>query len=134
MPVVPTPPASRRTPLLLGAHVSTAGGLPEAPRRAGAIGATALQVFTKQANRWAERVCADEECLAFRRGLTETEVRVTVAHDSYLINLASPDEALRRKSLESFVAELQRCEALGLACLVSHPGNFMDDRAGGLAR
>ena len=56
------------------------------------------------------------------------------AHDSYLINLASPDQILRARSLESFTSELRRCEALGLDYLVSHPGNFMDDRASGVAR
>ena len=70
----------------------------------------------------------------FRAALAETDVRVTMAHDSYLINLASPDKVLRRRSTESFVAELRRCEALGLTYLVSHRGNFMDDRASGLAR
>jgi deoxyribonuclease-4 len=57
-----------------------------------------------------------------------------VAHDSYLINLASPDPTLRRRSIESFVAELERCEALGLDFLVSHPGNYMDDRSSGIQR
>jgi deoxyribonuclease-4 len=120
--------------VLLGAHVSIAGGTHEAPRRAKAIGATAMQIFTKMANRWAERICADDECKTFRTALDTTLVRSTVAHDSYLINLASPDETLRRKSIESFVGELQRCEALGLGFLVSHPGNFIDDRASGIAR
>ena len=120
--------------VLLGAHVSIAGGTHEAPRRAKAIGATAMQIFTKMANRWAERICADDECKTFRSALDTTLVRSTVAHDSYLINLASPDATLRRKSLESFVGELQRCEALGLGFLVSHPGNFIDDRASGIAR
>ncbi len=120
--------------VLLGAHVSIAGGTHEAPRRAKAIGATAMQVFTKMANRWAERICADDECKTFRTALATTLVRSTVAHDSYLINLASPDAALRRRSVESFVAELQRCEALGVGFLVSHPGNFIDDRASGIAR
>lgn len=120
--------------VLLGAHVSIAGGTHEAPRRAKAIGATAMQVFTKMANRWADRICADDECRLFRTALDTTLVRSTVAHDSYLINLASPDATLRRRSLESFVAELQRCEALGLGFLVSHPGNFIDDRASGIAR
>lgn len=120
--------------LLLGAHVSIAGGTHEAPRRARAIGATAMQIFTKMANRWAERVCADDECRAFRAALGDTAVRETVAHDSYLINLASPDPKLRRQSIDSFVAELQRCEALGLTYLVSHPGNYIDDRASGIAR
>jgi deoxyribonuclease-4 len=120
--------------LLLGAHVSIAGGTHEAPFRAKATGASAMQIFTKMANRWAERTCADEECTLFRVMLADTPVRETMAHDSYLINLASPDAAMRRQSIESFVAELQRCEALGLTYLVSHPGNFLDDRANGLQR
>ena len=120
--------------VLLGAHVSVAGGSHEAPRRARAIGATAMQIFTKMANRWAERACEDDECRAFRAALAETHVRATMAHDSYLINLASPDETLRRRSIESFVAELARCEALGLTYLVSHPGNYIDDRASGIRR
>ena len=118
----------------LGAHVSSAGGTPMAPPRAGAIGGTALQLFTKQANRWAERDCVDDECVAFRAALAGTPVVATSAHDSYLINLASPDDALRARSLESFAAELRRCDALGLDFLVSHPGNFIDDRASGIAR
>jgi deoxyribonuclease IV len=120
--------------VLLGAHVSIAGGTHEAPRRAKAIGATAMQIFTKMANRWAERICADDECKTFRTSLDTTLVRSTIAHDSYLINLASPDATLRRRSIESFVAELQRCEALRLGFLVSHPGNYIDDRASGIAR
>jgi deoxyribonuclease-4 len=120
--------------VLLGAHVSIAGGTAQAPFRARATGATAMQIFTKMANRWAERVCEDQECTEFRAALADTAVRQTTAHDSYLINLASPDDKLRRQSIESFVGELRRCEALGLAHLVSHPGNYMDDRASGLAR
>jgi deoxyribonuclease IV len=123
------------TPIdLLGAHVSTAGGLPQAPPRAKAIAATAMQIFTKQANRWAERECEADECAAYGTALGETDVRATISHDSYLINLASPDPALRAKSIDSFVAELRRCEALGVHYLVSHPGNYMDDRDAGLAR
>lgn len=119
---------------LLGAHTSIAGGTAQAPPRARAIGATALQIFTKQGNRWAERECVDDECAAFSTALADTAVRATAAHDSYLINLASPDPVLRARSLESFVAELRRCTALGLEYLVSHPGNYMDDRASGVAR
>lgn len=122
------------TDLLLGAHVSAAGGVPMAPPRAKAIDATALQLFTKQANRWAERACADDECGAFRAALADTHVQPTVSHDSYLINLASPDAALRERSIASFVAELERCRSLGLTYLVSHPGNFMDEREAGIAR
>ncbi len=118
----------------LGAHVSISGGTPEAPPRARAIGATAMQIFTKMANRWAERTVDAAEATAYRNALAATKVGVTIVHDSYLINLASPDATLRRRSIESFVSELQRCEALGVTYLVSHPGNFMDERASGLAR
>jgi deoxyribonuclease-4 len=121
-------------PLLLGAHVSSAGGVPEAPPRAATIQATALQLFPKMANRWAERDCADEECAAFRERLAATDVVATMAHDSYLINLASPDPVLRARSIASFTNELRRCAALGLDYLVSHPGNYMDERETGIAR
>ncbi len=119
---------------LLGAHVSAAGGVPEAPARAAAISATALQLFTKMGNRWAERECLDDECASFRERLAATGVAATMAHDSYLINLASPDPVLRARSIESFTKELQRCRALDLHFLVSHPGNYMDDRDAGIAR
>ena len=127
---------SDRPPTLLGAHTSIAGGTHEAPPRAKAIGATAMQIFTKMANRWAERDCESEECRRFREALAATEVHgdALTAHDSYLINLASPDPALRARSLESIVAELRRCDALGVPYLVSHPGNYMDEREAGLAR
>lgn len=131
------PPSDREDARLrapLGAHVSIAGGTSKAPPRAKSIGATAIQIFTKMANRWAERVCEEEECTAFVTGLGETGVRESCAHDSYLINLASPDPVLRRKSIESFVKELERAAALKLHYLVSHPGNYMDDRASGLQR
>lgn len=118
----------------LGAHISAAGGIPLTPARATDIGATAMQVFTKQANRWAERDVEPAEAQAFREGLATSGVQFTNAHDSYLINLASPNPELRAKSIESFAAELRRCHALGLDALVSHPGNFMDEREAGIAR
>ncbi len=129
MPGDPHAPAD-----LLGAHVSTAGGTAAAPIRAKAIAATAMQIFTKQAQRWAERSCATPERRQFRAALRQTQVRAMSAHDSYLINLASPDKTLRTRSLESFICELTRCKALGLHFLVTHPGNYIDDRPSGLAR
>ncbi len=119
---------------LLGAHVSTAGGIRSAPPRAGVISATAMQIFTKQPNRWAEPALADDEHDAFAAALALTAASATVAHDSYLINLASPDPTLRKRSMASFEAELARCETLRLTYLVSHPGNYMDERESGLAR
>ncbi|MGI9076216.1 MAG: deoxyribonuclease IV [Gemmatimonadaceae bacterium] len=118
----------------LGAHVSSAGGTAAAPPRAKALAATAMQLFTKQASRWAERECAPEESSAFAAAVSDSGLHITTAHDSYLINLASPNSALRARSLESFASELGRCEALHLDFLVSHPGNFMDDRASGIER
>lgn len=123
------------TPLpLIGAHISIAGGTHQAPPRAKRVGATAMQIFTKMANRWAERGCEHDERTLFRTALKETDVRALSAHDSYLINLASPDPALRARSFDSFISELHRCKALGVRYLVSHPGNYMDDRASGIAR
>jgi deoxyribonuclease-4 len=119
---------------VLGAHTSTAGGVASALPRAHAIGATAMQVFTKTANQWREPAIAAEEREAFVRGVRESGLGFTDAHDSYLINLASPDPVLWSRSLISFVSELRRCEALGIDALVSHPGNFIDDRASGIAR
>ncbi len=93
-----------------------------------------MQIFTKQASQWKEPAIADEERATFRSALAETAVAVSNAHDSYLINLASPDPVLRTRSLISFICELRRCEALHLTYLVSHPGNFMDDRGSGVSR
>jgi deoxyribonuclease-4 len=93
-----------------------------------------MQIFTKQPNRWAETEISAGDSAAFRAALAASGVQFTNAHDSYLINLASPDPALRAKSVESFRQELRRCDALGLDALVSHPGNFIDDRASGIAR
>ena len=119
---------------LLGAHVSTQGGAAEAPARGLAIGATAIQVFTKTPNQWREPTVRDADAAAFRSALAASGIRAVVSHDSYLINLATPDEALRAKSIRAFTSELERCRALGIPWVVSHPGNYIDDRAEGLAR
>lgn len=110
----------------LGAHVSTAGGTHNAPGRAAELDAAVLQLFTKQPNRWAEREVDHDEAAAFASALRRHAIRITAAHDSYLINLASPDPALFERSLDSFTAELRRCAALQLDFLVSHPGNATD--------
>jgi deoxyribonuclease-4 len=123
-----------RSTLLLGAHVSTSGGVASAFPRAAAIGATAIQIFTKQASQWREPAISDEERALFRSQWESSDILHANSHDSYLINLASPDRTLWTRSLVSFTSELRRCEALGLDALVSHPGNFMDDRTEGLAR
>lgn len=120
--------------MLLGAHTSTAGGVSTAIPRAKAIGATAMQIFTKGCSQWKEPAITDEERGAFGTAVSKAGFGFVCAHDSYLINLATPDPVLWTRSLISFTSELRRCEALGLDALVSHPGNYMDDRANGIAR
>ena len=119
---------------LLGAHVSTLGGLALAPARGAAIGATAIQVFTKTPQQWREPAVSAEEIAAFRQAVVANGIHAVVAHESYLNNLASPDPALRDKSAQAFTRELERCRAFGIRWVVTHPGNYMDDRAAGLVR
>ena len=125
---------AQRASEVLGAHVSVQGGVATAPARGMAIGASALQVFTKTPSQWREPVLGDDVVGAFRRELARSGITRIVSHDSYLINLASPDPVLRKRSEASFCAELGRCEALGIPYVVSHPGNFIDDRGAGLRR
>ena len=113
----------------IGAHVSNAGGVQNAPARAAALDAAVFQLFTKQAQRWAEPVYATECAASFRASSSEHNIRVRASHDSYLINLASPDPLLRERSIASFAAELERCTALGVELLVTHPGNATDGDA-----
>ncbi len=130
VPVVPNP-----DPLgPLGAHVSSQGGPALAPQRSVDIGGTGFQLFTKVPNQWKEKEFSAEEIAAYKAALAASGQRWVTSHDSYLINLASPDPTLRARSIESFTLELKRCNALGLDALVSHPGNFLDERASGIAR
>jgi deoxyribonuclease-4 len=98
------------------------------------IGATALQVFTKTPNQWRDPEVTPAKAEAFRKSWADSGIAVVVAHDSYLINLASPDPVLNLRSVASFAAELTRCHLLGIPAVVSHPGNYIDERAAGLRR
>jgi deoxyribonuclease IV len=118
----------------LGAHVSTQGGVQTAPGRGTAIGATAIQVFTKGPSQWREPLLSASAVAEFRNALESSDIRTVISHDSYLINLASPAGELSRRSIRAFIAELRRCKALGIGSLVSHPGNYIDDRSAGLER
>ena len=122
------------TPELVGAHVSTQGGVDKAPERGAAIRATAIQVFTKNASQWREPELDPAVARRFRAEVVRHGIRAVTSHDSYLINLASPDAAMRRRSEASFVQELRRCNSLGIPWVVSHPGNYMDDRDAGIRR
>ena len=123
-----------RTAERLGAHVSVQGGVDKAPVRGKAIGATAIQVFTKTPSQWREPGVSSESYTTFRRECERYQLSNIVGHDSYLINLASPDPMLSSRSEAAFVAELRRCEAFGIPLLVSHPGNYIDHRSAGLTR
>lgn len=119
---------------LLGAHISTAGGMDRAPARAKAIGATAMQVFTKTPNQWREPAIDSHLARRFRAEVKRTDLKCVMAHDSYLINLASPNPLLTAKSMAAFTSELRRCQIFGIPFLVSHPGNYIDNRDAGLVR
>ena len=108
----------------LGAHLSIAGGLPRAVDRAVASRCEALQIFTKSAGRWRARSLPPDEIERFRRRVADTGIRPVVAHNSYLINLATAQPELRAQSIAALGEELDRAEALGLDGLVMHPGSF----------
>ena len=112
--------------LLLGAHVSIAGGIDRAIARGEAIGCTAIQIFTRNASRWQAKALGQDEIRSFRVALENSQIKYVAAHDSYLINLASPDESLRQKSIAAFLDEMERCRQLGIKDLVMHPGAHMD--------
>jgi deoxyribonuclease-4 len=122
------------TPELLGAHVSIQGGVDTAPERGVAMGATAIQVFTKTPNQWREPTLGREARTAFRLAMANSGLRGVISHDSYPINPASPDPALSARSVAAFTAERGRCRDLEIRQVVSHPGNYIDDRDLGLRR
>jgi deoxyribonuclease-4 len=108
--------------LRIGAHLSVAGGVARAVDRAVLHGCEALQIFTKNANRWVSPPLDVLEIKRFRTALDRTGITPAVSHASYLINLATADPALRAMSIAAFVDELDRAHALGLLGVVIHPG------------
>lgn len=120
---------------LLGAHKSIAGGLYKAAEAAAALRMETVQIFTKNNNQWYAKDLTEQDVRAFKTAIRRAKLRHAMAHDCYLINLASPAAALYRKSLEAFVVEMRRAEALGLHYLVTHPGAAVDgDEQAGLQR
>jgi deoxyribonuclease IV len=110
---------------LLGAHVSIAGGVSQALGRGQQIGCDCIQIFTKSSRQWAAKPYPKEEIAAFKAAQADSDIRTVVAHDSYLLNLGAPDEKLRKRSIEGFIDELERCEALGVPFLMAHPGSHV---------
>jgi deoxyribonuclease IV len=105
--------------------MSIAGGLDLAIERGASVGCTAIQIFNKSNNQWAARPVGEAEVERFRAARTRAGIGPVVAHDSYLINLCSPDDALYARSIGAVVEELERCARLGVEWLVVHPGGHM---------
>jgi deoxyribonuclease-4 len=111
--------------MLIGAHVSTAGGVPMAPGNGASIEATAIQIFTRSQRQWEAKPMTRGEAGAFRRALGGSGVQAVLAHASYLINLCSIAPDFLARSRASLVEELRRCHALGIPHAVVHPGAHM---------
>lgn len=109
----------------VGAHLSVAGGLAKAFERARAETATALQIFTRNQRQWSAKPLDPDAVRAFRAARQESSVGTVVSHASYLVNLATPDDALWERSVATLTDELDRAIALGLDGVVFHPGAHM---------
>lgn len=123
--MIPKPQRLAETDLLLGAHMSIAGGVDLAPLRGRQVGCRTIQLFTKSSNQWRARSLPSEEIDRFRANLQAAAIAPAVAHGAYLINLASTDPALHQRSMAACLEELERAETLGIPCLVIHPGAHM---------
>jgi len=108
---------------ILGAHMSIAGGYYKAVEEARRCGCDCVQIFTKNNNQWRAKEIADTETAQFAAALRDLKITHPLSHSSYLINLASPDDALWEKSTEGMVVELRRAEQLGIPYVVVHPGS-----------
>lgn len=111
--------------MLFGAHESIAGGVFNAIYRGQKATCDTIQMFNKSNNQWRAKILTDEEIEQFFQAIEETGVTVSCSHSSYLINIASPDPALNKKSIESLKVEMQRCNTLKIPNLVMHPGSHV---------
>jgi deoxyribonuclease-4 len=121
--------------MLLGAHMSVAGGLSSAFERAQSIGIGTMQIFAKNQNRWQQKPAAPEEVERWFKAQTETGIAPIVSHAAYLINLGTANDELWQKSVAALADELARAEQLALLGVVFHPGAHMGaGEEAGLAR
>ncbi|MBQ7675062.1 MAG: deoxyribonuclease IV [Campylobacter sp.] len=113
----------------IGAHVSASGGVFNAPINAKNIGADAFALFVKNQRQWSAKPLSDDDIAKFKANLATSGIKSDhiLAHDSYLINLGHPDEILRKKSVEAFIDEVERCEKLGIKLLNFHPGSHLNE-------
>ena len=112
----------------IGAHVSAAGGVENAPLNAQAIGAKAFALFTKNQRQWVAKPLTPASIAAFKNNLAKVGIaaRYVLPHDSYLINLGHPDDTALDKSRQAFIDEMRRCDQLGLTLLNFHPGAHLN--------
>lgn len=109
---------------ILGAHMSIAGGYHKAVEAAARSGCHCVQIFTKNNSQWRGKPITDDDAEKFQTALLELGITHPISHASYLINMASPKEELRQKSLDAMSVELQRAERLGIPFVVVHPGSY----------
>jgi deoxyribonuclease-4 len=109
----------------LGAHMSISGGVDTAFDRGEKVGCDAMQIFTKNNNQWRAAPLKEEAVDRYHRRQAETGITPVVAHASYLLNLATPDDSLWHKSIEALLVEVERCDVLAIPYLVIHPGSHM---------
>jgi deoxyribonuclease-4 len=114
-------PSAPKGPLL-GSHMSIAGGVDKALLQGQDVGCDTIQMFTKSSRQWVSKALGAEEIGRFHAAKKTTGITTVVAHDSYLYNFAAADDALRKKSVNGLIDEMERCEALGIAYLIAHPG------------
>src|SRR3989337_590426 len=119
-----TSKAARSGPLL-GAHMSIAGGVDKSLLEGKKVDCDVIQIFTKSSRQWAAHPYSKEEIQNFLANQKETGIVTVIAHDSYLLNLGSPDEKLRKRSIQAFIEEMERCETLSVPYLIAHPGAHM---------
>jgi deoxyribonuclease-4 len=112
--------------IILGAHTSAAGGAPNALYEGESIGATTVQLFTSNQKQWQGRQISNSEIEDWKEALGKTGIESVMSHDSYLINLGSPDSELLAKSRKGFRDELERCHRFGIPLLNFHPGAATD--------
>ncbi len=105
--------------------MSIAGGVKNALLAGARAKCDAIQMFTKSSRQWAAEPYSAETVQTFHRSKQDTGIVKVIAHDSYLLNLGSPDEGLRKKSIRAFIDEMERCESLAIPNLIAHPGAHM---------
>jgi len=111
--------------MMLGGHVSISGGVDKAPKKARDVTCDCMQIFSKNQMQWKTKPLDLEEAERFKANCLEFKVAETIIHDSYLINLASPNKALLKHSREAFLDEMVRAKHLGVRNLIFHPGAHM---------